>query len=135
MERLANLGRHLKPAETKKRQPTDDVWGSMGLDKYLRPEVVLKRQATRAMMQENYTRINEHINSTEFPFWIIPKIRELGINGGTIKGFGSAEMSDLEFGAIAFEMSKYDASLATFLIAQNGLGAATINACGDETQK
>ena len=135
MERLTNLGRHLKPAETKKREPTNDVWGSMDLDKYLRPEVVQKRQATRAMMQENSARINEHINSTEFPFWIIPKIRELGINGATIKGFGSCNMSNLEFGSIAFELAKVDASLATFWLAHNALGAATINACGDETQK
>jgi hypothetical protein len=37
--------------------------------------------ATRAFMQENLSKINEHVVSSEFPFWIIPKIQSLKING------------------------------------------------------
>jgi hypothetical protein len=37
--------------------------------------------ATRAFMQENLAKINEHVVSSEFPFWIIPKIQSLKING------------------------------------------------------
>lgn len=53
----------------------------MGLDKYLRPEMVKKRQATREMMEEARPKLVEHVNTTEFPHWIIPKIQALGING------------------------------------------------------
>jgi hypothetical protein len=53
----------------------------MNLDQYLRKEIIAKRIATKKLMQDNYSKINEHVVSSEFPFWIIPQIQSLGING------------------------------------------------------
>jgi len=53
----------------------------MGLDIHLSPEVAAKRKATGKMMDEAYPRLVDHVNSTEMPFWIVPKIQALNING------------------------------------------------------
>ena len=65
----------------KKGKATTDVWASMNLDQYIRPEVVAKRKATGEMMDECYNQITPYVNSTEMPFWMVPKIQALGING------------------------------------------------------
>lgn len=56
------------------------------------------------------------------PFWIIPKIQALGINGLTIKGHGGPGMTCLEMGAMAYELAKRDASVATFVLVHNSIG-------------
>jgi hypothetical protein len=53
----------------------------MNLDQFLRPENALKRKATGKMMAETYQDVIPYVNSTEMPFWIVPKIQALGING------------------------------------------------------
>ena len=59
---------------TKKSEPTFDVWESMGLDQYLRKDVVEKRKASGKLMTEIYKDLIPSINKSEMPFWIIPKI-------------------------------------------------------------
>lgn len=82
MNILKNLNSHFEPqVAAKKGKPTSDIWESMNLDQYLRPENVVKRKATGKMMDECYQDIIPHVNSTEMPFWIVPKIQALGING------------------------------------------------------
>lgn len=38
----------------KKGNPTLDVWKSLGFDRYLRPDVVIKKDASGQMMKDNY---------------------------------------------------------------------------------
>ena len=107
----------------------------MGLDRYLRPEVVIKRKATRKMMEEAAPKLIDHVNTSDFPFWIIPEIKKLGINGCTIKDFGGAGLTVLETGSIAMEMAKVDGSISTFFLVHNAIGTAVIDALGDEEQR
>lgn len=52
-----------------------------------------------------------------------------------IKDFGGPGYNAIEAGAIAFEMSKYDASVSTLYMVHNGIGTAVIDALGDEEQR
>ena len=56
-----------------------NVWESMGLDSMIRPEVAAKRKAAAAMMAS--ADLREDINNTTMPFWLVPQIQKLGING------------------------------------------------------
>lgn len=87
------------------------------------------------MMSENYESINYHWDKTEFPFFLIPKIQKIGINGFAIKDHGGPGFSNLETGAICFELAKKDASLATFCVAHNCIGTTVISELGDEEQR
>jgi glutaryl-CoA dehydrogenase len=107
----------------------------MGLDEYLRPDVVQKRLATKKLMLESYTDLIPHINEATMPTWIIPKIKALGINGFQIKSCGGPGMTNLETGSIAYQLARYDASISTFVLVHSSIGSAVVDALGDEEQK
>jgi len=69
------------------------------------------------------------------PFWMVPKIQQLGINGLQIKDYGGVGFSNLESGAIYYEMAKHDASVSTFVLVHNAIGNNVVEALGDEEQK
>lgn len=77
----------------------------------------------------------DHYNRAEFPKDLIPKVRELGINGLGIKGFGSPELSTIEAGAMLFEISKIDLSVASFVVVHNSIGMSVIDLVGSDEQK
>jgi alkylation response protein AidB-like acyl-CoA dehydrogenase len=58
----------------------------------------------------------------------------LDFNGFQIKDLGGAGMSNLEAGSLYYEMSKYDASVATYVLVHM-LGVQSVGALGDEDQK
>ena len=132
---LKQLNSHFEPAVVAKSQPTYDVWESMNIDAHLSPAVAAKRKATGKMMDEAYPRIIDHVNSTEHPEWIVPKIQALGINGCQIKDFGGPGFTNLETGVIAAEIAKRDASIATFYLVHNSIGQNVVEALGDEEQR
>jgi alkylation response protein AidB-like acyl-CoA dehydrogenase len=72
------------------------------------------------------------INKSEMPFWIIPKVQELGINGMMIKDFGGPGFNNLEAGAVIFEMAKKDASVSSFVLVHNAIGTRVIDCLGNE---
>jgi len=110
----------------------DDVWESMGLDQHMSPKAVRMRKATGEMMDKVEKDLLPYYESAEFPSWIIPKIRELGITGLNVKGYGSPGLSTLESGALAYELSKRDASIGTFFFVHVGAGMSVIEAFGNE---
>lgn len=104
----------------------------MGLDRHLSAFAVEKRKATAKMMNEIKPKLIPYVNSTDFPFFLVEKIRGLGIDGGTIKGYGSPGFTNLEFGAINYELCKGDASVATFYGVHNSIGQTEVAVLGDE---
>ena len=94
--------------------------------------MVEKRKAVSKMMQDHYDDLTPYLNRCEMPHFLTPKIQALGINGLRIKDHGGPGFSNLEAGAIALEMSKYDASVSTFYLVHNAIGTAVISALGDE---
>jgi alkylation response protein AidB-like acyl-CoA dehydrogenase len=83
----------------------------------------------------NSVDLTEDTNNATMPFWIVPKIQSLGINGFQIKEHGGPGYSNMESGAIYYEMSKKDASVATFVLVHNAIGNNVVAALGDEEQK
>ena len=102
------------------------------MDQYISPRAVALRKATNKMMSSIYKDLLPYIESTDFPNWLIDKIKVLGINGLQIKGYGSPGLTTLEAGAICYEMAKLDGSVSTFLLVHNAIGMAVIDALGDE---
>ena len=129
---LTQLNSHFTKA---KREPILDVWGSLGYDKYLSSSVVKKRQDTSKMMSDVYSDLIPYINRCEFPNFVIPEIRKLGISGLAIKDFGGPGFSNLESGAILMEFTKKDASIGSFFAVHNCIGAKTIDNLGDLSQR
>ena len=115
----------------KKMAPTLDVWESLGNDRLLRPEFVKQRKEVSKMMDEVYQDLIPYINRCEFPHWILPKIKALGINGMFFKDFGGSGLNNLEAGLVFYEMAKKDGSISMFTLVHNALGMNLVNELGD----
>jgi len=68
------------------------------------------------MMDEVYPDLIPYINRCEFPMWILPKIRDLGINGFFFKDHGGSGLNNMEAGLVCYEMCKRDASIGMFVL-------------------
>lgn len=79
--------------------------------------------------------INEYWLRAEFPHELIPKLASLNICGVTYKGYGCPGLSNVMEGALAMEMARVDASIATFFGVQSGLVMGSIYLLGSEEQK
>jgi glutaryl-CoA dehydrogenase len=79
--------------------------------------------------------INKYWVEDSFPFELLPAIKELGIGGLGMEGYGCRGGSALLFGLAAMEMSRVDSSIATFFGVHNGLAMGSIYATGSEEQK
>src|SRR4051812_18663280 len=70
-----------------------------------------------------------------FPFELLPAIKELGVGGVGLKGYGCRGGSPLLAGLVAMEMARFDASIATFFGVHSGLAMSSIYLGGSEEQK
>jgi glutaryl-CoA dehydrogenase len=90
----------------------------------------------RAFMQAKVAPIvTKYWVDDEFPFELLPALRELNIGGIAMKGYGCRGGSTLLFGLVAMEMARFDASIATFFGVHNGLAMGSIYLGGSEEQK
>src|SRR5580658_4333329 len=79
--------------------------------------------------------INDFWARDEFPFDLVPGIRDLQIAGSGYEGYECAGGSNLLSCYIAMEIAKVDCSLATFYGVHSGLAMGSIYLCGSEEQK
>lgn len=79
--------------------------------------------------------IHPYLNNWEFPHHMLPKMEEWGIQGGNIKGYGSAQLSNLATGLVTMELYRVDPSLGTFYAVSTGVGCLTISLLGTTSQK
>jgi glutaryl-CoA dehydrogenase len=56
----------------------------------------------------------------------------VGFNGFYINEYGAPGLNTFESGAITYELSKGDGSIATFVLVHNSLGTATIHKLGSD---
>ena len=118
-----------------------DVALSLGTDYYLTDELLTDeereiRDRVRAFCDEEVIPIiNEYWEKAEFPFELIPKFANLGVAGGTIRGYGCPGMSEVAFGLVAAELARGDGSLNTFYGVHSGLVMSAIAMLGNEEQK
>ena len=79
--------------------------------------------------------INKYWVEDAFPFELIEPLKELNIGGIGIDGFGYKRASDKLHGMLSMEMTRVDASFATFFGVHIGLAMGTIALLGSEEQK
>ena len=79
--------------------------------------------------------INDFWERDEFPFDLVPGIRDLQIAGLGFEGYGCPGGSNLLGCYVAMEIAKVDCSIATFYGVHSGLAMGSIYLCGSEEQK
>jgi len=79
--------------------------------------------------------INDYWTRAEFPYELIPGLRELEVSGTPYQGYGCPGQSYLLDGMLAMEFSRGDPSISTFRGVHGGLAMGSIYLCGSEEQK
>src|SRR5919202_1231007 len=106
------------------------------LEELLEPEEIEIRDRVRAFCEKEVTpRINDYWERAEFPFELGPRMAELGIAGGTIRGYGCPGMSNVAAGLVAYELARADGSVGTFNGVHSFLAMQSIAMLGDEEQR
>nr|WP_042179026.1 acyl-CoA dehydrogenase family protein [Kibdelosporangium sp. MJ126-NF4]CEL13590.1 Glutaryl-CoA dehydrogenase [Kibdelosporangium sp. MJ126-NF4]CTQ99276.1 Glutaryl-CoA dehydrogenase (EC 1.3.99.7) [Kibdelosporangium sp. MJ126-NF4] len=93
---------------------------------------------TRTFMRDEIKPlVNEYWAKGEFPASLIGKFRASGLAGLPYEGYGEHQpaVSHLLTGMMAMEMSRTDASVATFFGVHNGLAMYSIHSGGDQEQR
>src|SRR5262249_56144627 len=79
--------------------------------------------------------INEYWVEDGFAVELVPGVKELGIAGVGIEGYGCRGGGQLLVGLIAMAMARVDCSIATFFGVHSGLAMGSIAIGGSEEQK
>jgi glutaryl-CoA dehydrogenase len=79
--------------------------------------------------------INDYWERAEFPFELVPKIAELGLAGGVIKGHGCPGMSATAAGLVSMEWARADGSVGTFFGVHSNLAMQSIDMLGSDEQR
>jgi glutaryl-CoA dehydrogenase len=118
-----------------------DVTRSLGTDYYLLDELLTDeereiRDKVRSFVdREVYPIINGYWEKAELPLELIPRMAELNLAGGTIKGYGCPGMSAVADGLVTMELSRGDGGLNTVFGANSSLAMGAIHMLGSEEQK
>lgn len=79
--------------------------------------------------------INEYWERAEFPDELLPALKELGIVGSFVQGYGAPGFSRREAGLLSRELGRIDGSFCTFLGAHANLAMGSIYLLGNEQQR
>src|SRR5512142_2747912 len=105
-------------------------------DSLLSPDEILVRDNTRKFIDENLVPIIEECNREgRFPRQLIQPMAELGFFGASLKGYGCAEMSNVEYGLVMQELERGDSGVRSFVSVQSALVMYPIWAFGSDEQK
>ncbi|MGB7309100.1 MAG: acyl-CoA dehydrogenase family protein, partial [Candidatus Acidiferrales bacterium] len=105
-------------------------------DSLLNDEERLARQTARKFVDEQVLPIIvEHDCAGTFPMQLVPQMAELGFFGASLKGYGCAEMSNVEYGLVTQELERGDSGLRSFVSVQSALVMYPIHAFGSDAQK
>jgi glutaryl-CoA dehydrogenase len=92
--------------------------------------------AVREFMEKSVAPIiNDYWARDEFPFQIVPGIRDLQIAGLGFEGYGCPGGSNLLGCYVGMELARTDCSVATFYGVHSGLAMGSIYLCGSEEQR
>jgi glutaryl-CoA dehydrogenase len=105
-------------------------------DSLLSPDELLVRDNTRKFIEENLIPIIEQCNREgRFPRELVKPMADLGFFGANLKGYGCAEMSNVEYGLVMQEMERGDSGVRSFASVQSGLVMYPIYTFGSDEQK
>jgi glutaryl-CoA dehydrogenase len=90
-------------------------------DTLLNDDERLVRDNTRKFIEENLIPIIEMCNREgRFPKELIKPMGELGFYGASLKGYGCAGMSAVEYGLMTQELERGDSGVRSFVSVQSG---------------
>jgi len=105
-------------------------------DSLLSDEERLVRDTARKFIEDNLIPIIEQCNREgRFPRELVKPMAELGFFGASLKGYGCAGMSNVEYGLVMQEMERGDSGVRSFVSVQSALCMYPIYAFGSEEQK
>jgi glutaryl-CoA dehydrogenase len=106
------------------------------LDSLLSQEERLVRETTRRFIEDNLIPIIEQCNREgRFPRELVKPMAELGFFGASLKGYGCAGMSNVEYGLVMQELERGDSGVRSFVSVQSALVMFPIYAMGSDAQK
>jgi glutaryl-CoA dehydrogenase len=132
---MASLTQPIAPPKAPKPLPVPNSDFYELVDTLPAEELAVARRVRTFMETKVAPIITKYWVEDEFPFELLPAIKELNIGGAGINGYGCHGGSALLFGLIATEMARIDVSIATFFGVHNGLAMGSIYLGGSEEQK
>jgi glutaryl-CoA dehydrogenase len=106
------------------------------LDSLLTEEERLVRSTARSFIEDNLVPIIEQCNREgRFPRELVKPMAELGFFGASLKGYGCAGMSNVEYGLVMQELERGDSGVRSFVSVQSALVMFPIYAMGSDAQK
>ena len=108
----------------------------LDFDSILTDEEKLARQTARQFVDAEIMPIIEQYNREgKFPVQLVPQMAELGLFGASLKGYGCAGMSNVEYGLVTQELERGDSGLRSFVSVQSALVMYPIHSFGSDAQK
>src|SRR5579871_4367971 len=105
-------------------------------DSLLTDDERLVRDTTRKFIEENLIPIIEECNRAgRFPRELVKPMGELGFFGASLKGYGCAGMSNVEYGLVMQELERGDSGVRSFVSVQSALCMYPIYEFGSDEQK
>ncbi len=105
-------------------------------DALLNDDERLVRDNTRKFIEDNLIPIIEECNRAgRFPRELVKPMGDLGFFGASLKGYGCAGMSNVEYGLMTQELERGDSGVRSFVSVQSALVMYPIYAFGSEEQK
>jgi len=108
----------------------------IGFDALLSDEERLVRDTSRKFIEDNLIPIIEECNrASRFPRELVKPMADLGFYGASLKGYGCAGMSNVEYGLVMQELERGDSGIRSFVSVQSALVMYPIYAFGSDEQK
>src|SRR5881409_4236825 len=105
-------------------------------DSLLTDDERLVRDTARKFIEDNLIPIIEECNRAgRFPRELVKPMAELGFFGASLKGYGCAGMSNVEYGLVTQELERGDSGVRSFVSVQSALVMYPIYAFGSDEQK
>src|SRR5262252_5476541 len=105
-------------------------------DTLLSEDERLVRETARRFIEDNLVPIIEQCNREgRFPRELVKPMADLGFFGASLKGYGCAGMSNVEYGLVMQELERGDSGVRSFVSVQSALVMFPIYAMGSEAQK
>src|SRR5450432_3267288 len=105
-------------------------------DSLLSDEERLVRDTTRKFIEDNLIPIIEECNRAgRFPRELVKPMADLGFFGASLKGYGCAEMGNVEYGLMTQELERGDSGVRSFVSVQSALVMYPIHTFGSDDQK
>jgi glutaryl-CoA dehydrogenase len=105
-------------------------------DTLLNDDERLVRDTARKFIEDNLIPIIEECNRAgRFPRELVKPMADLGFYGASLKGYGCAGMSNVEYGLVMQELERGDSGVRSFVSVQSALVMYPIYAFGSDEQK